>query len=77
MPVLATGATQKEYSSELGPKNYSKMEPKMDETVIQKENISKITKNSLFAAIYYTLAMSTTSKKTTFGNQFDICVDIF
>ena len=28
-PVLATQATKKEYSSELGPKNYSKMDPKM------------------------------------------------
>ena len=27
MPVLATGATHKEYSSELDPQNYSKMEP--------------------------------------------------
>ena len=29
-PVLATWATKKEYSSELGPKNYSKMEPGME-----------------------------------------------
>ena len=29
-PVLATRATKKEYSSELGPQNDSKMEPKME-----------------------------------------------
>ncbi len=29
-PVLATGATKKEYSGELGSQNDSKMEPKME-----------------------------------------------
>ena len=60
MPVLATGATQKEYSSELSPQNDSNMEPKMDQKVIQTDNISNIMEHSLFAAIYNTLAMSAT-----------------
>ncbi len=54
MPVLATGATQKEYSSEVGPQNDSKIESKMDQKVIQKENISNIMKTN-FLLLFTTL----------------------
>ncbi len=61
-PALATRATQREYSGELGAQNDSKMEPKMDQTVIQKAITPNNMKHTLFAAIYYTLAMSATSQ---------------
>ena len=47
-------ATKKEYSGELGSQNDSKMKSKMDLKVTQKGSLLKNTKNSLFAAIYYT-----------------------
>ena len=52
--VLATGATKKEYSGELGSQNDSKMEPKMDPKVIQKGSLLKNTKKSIWTSIYYT-----------------------
>ena len=53
------------------------MEPKMDQKVIKTDNISNVMGNSLFAAIYNTLAMLTISKKTSFGSHFDIFFDTF
>ena len=43
--LLATLATKKEYSGELGSQNTSKMESKMDPKVIQKGSLLKNTKN--------------------------------
>ncbi len=51
---MATRATKKEYSGELGSQNDSKMEPKLHLKVIQKGSLLKNMKNSLVAAIYYT-----------------------
>ena len=51
---MATRATKKEYSGELGSQNDSKMEPKLEPTVIQKGSLLKNTIMSFFAAIYYT-----------------------
>ena len=43
--LLATPATKKEYSGELGSQNTSKMESKTDPKVIQKGSLLKNTKN--------------------------------
>jgi hypothetical protein len=42
------------------------MEPKTVPKVVQKGCLLKNTKNKVFAAIYYTCAMSTASKKAPF-----------
>jgi len=42
------------------------MEPKTVPKVVQKGCLLKNTKNQVFAAIYYTCAMSTASKKAPF-----------
>ena len=42
--LLATLASKKEYSGELGSQNTSKIEPKMDPKVIQKGSLLKNTK---------------------------------
>ena len=52
--VLATSATKKEYSGDLGSQNDSKRKPKLHLKVIQKRSLRKNLKNSLFAAIYNT-----------------------
>ena len=52
--LLATRATKKEHSGELGSQNDSKMESKMDPKVIQKGSLLKNLNNSIWTTIYHT-----------------------
>ncbi len=51
---MATRATKKEYSGELGSQNYSKMEPKMVPKVMQKGSLLKNMNKYIWTTIYYT-----------------------
>ncbi len=52
--LLATRATKKEYSGELGSQNDPKMEPEIDPKVIKKGSLHKNMKRHIWTTIYYT-----------------------
>ncbi len=71
--LLATRATNKEYSGELGSQNASKMETKMEPKVIQKGSLLKNTK-SQFGPLFTTLEPCRPPPKRLLFRQFLVAV---